>query len=406
MVFEFGFLLIAYLLSQFYRAFLAVLSPLLIGEMGLTATDLSYASAAWFIVFAAAQFPIGAWLDRFGPRRTASILLAIGGGGGIALFSVAQSGIAVIVAMGLIGLGCAPVLMASFFLFSHRFADARFASLAATFVGLGTLGNVIGSEPLAIAAEAFGWRSVGWGLFAVTLFTAAGIWFLVKDPPRQTADGAEGSVLDLLKIRELWLIFPVIFMGYAVAANIRGLWAGPYLSDLYGLGTAEIGRTTLYMALALAAGSFAFGPLDRLFNTRKWVVFAGNMVVLAAVILLIIVPEPSAFLINICFVAIGFFGAGYAVQMAHGKAFVPAHLTGRGVTLLNFFSIGGAGVMQFISGMTVAGFSENGTNMPAAYNALFWLYALALAAALAIYLFSTDSKPGSTPRGQKASSMR
>lgn len=48
-----AFLVIAYMLSQFYRAFLAVLSPVLMDELGATTGDLARASGLWFICFAA-----------------------------------------------------------------------------------------------------------------------------------------------------------------------------------------------------------------------------------------------------------------------------------------------------------------------------------------------------------------
>ena len=44
---------------------------------------------------------------------------------------------------------------------------------------------------------------------------------------------------------------------------------------------------------------------------------------------------------------------GYGMLMAHARAFLPPHLLGRGVTLMNFFSIGGVGMMQFATGAVV-----------------------------------------------------
>ena len=389
-------LLFSYVLSQFYRSFLAVLAPKLGTDLGASATELSNAAAAWFIVFALMQFPIGAWLDKAGPRRTAGFLFLAGSGGGITLFALAQSPVMLIIAMGLIGMGCAPVLMATFYFFARTYSEASFATLAAVFVGLGTLGNVAGTEPLAAAVEAFGWRQVAFGLAAFTLAVGVGILVFVKDPPKAESDQGDatlfGGLADLFRIRELWFIFPMVAMGYGVAASIRGLWAGPYLNDMYGLSTAEIGRVTLYMALALAAGSLAYGLLDRLFNTRKWVVLIGNLFVLAAIAFMITADLPPVWLVTVMFVAIGFFGAGYATQMAHGKAFVPAHLTGRGVTLLNFFSIGGVGVMQAASGYVVD-ISTSAGGKEAGYESLFVFYGVMLVAALAIYAFSKDGRP-------------
>ena len=47
-------LLTGYILSQFYRSFLAVIAPELSAELQLSATDLGYISAAWFAAFALA----------------------------------------------------------------------------------------------------------------------------------------------------------------------------------------------------------------------------------------------------------------------------------------------------------------------------------------------------------------
>ncbi len=75
-------LCLAYVLSQFFRAFLAVLAAPLARDIGAAPDDLAFASGLWFLAFAAMQIPVGWALDRIGPRRTAAVLLVIGGGGG------------------------------------------------------------------------------------------------------------------------------------------------------------------------------------------------------------------------------------------------------------------------------------------------------------------------------------
>lgn len=389
-------LCVAYVLSQFYRSFLAVLVPYLTDELAMTPSDLASASGAWFAAFALAQFPIGMWLDRYGPRRTAAWLLAAAGAGGAALFAMAQSPMQVTIAMCLIGIGCAPVLMASFYLFARQFSAASFATLGSTFVAVGTLGNIAGSAPMALAVETFGWRQSLWMLCAVTLLTAVAIFYVVRDPEREgEADGQNGSYLELLRTRALWPILPCIFLGYAVAAGIRGLWVGPYMRDVHGLDATGIGAIALTMAIALSLGSLIYGPLDRIFNSRKWVVIGGNLVVAGAALALAVAPRMPVAAATALFAVIGVFGASYVVQMAHGKAFVPAHMTGRGVTLMNFFSIGGVGVMQFATGNVVErlGPAREGGNWTHAYSALFAFYAITLLVVLAVYLFSRDAKP-------------
>ena len=67
----FAALTVAYVLSQFYRAFLAVLAPVLDTDIGASAEDLAFASGIWLAAFAGLQLPIGYALDYLGPRRTA-----------------------------------------------------------------------------------------------------------------------------------------------------------------------------------------------------------------------------------------------------------------------------------------------------------------------------------------------
>lgn len=381
-------LCLAYVLSQFFRAFLAVLSGVLQADIGAGPDDLSFASGLWFLIFAAMQLPVGWALDRIGPRRTASVLLLLGGGGGAALFAVAASPLHVSLAMALIGVGCSPVLMASYYIFARQFPPAQFATLAALMLGVGSLGNLVASYPMALAAETFGWRASLGGLAVISAVVALGIAVFVRDP--EPVDGDQrGSVLDLLKMPVLWAIMPLMFVAYAPSAALRGLWAGPYLQDVFGLDTSQVGQVTLVMGVAMIAGTLAYGPLDRIFRSRKWVIFVGNTLGAAGLIVLMLWPESSLALSIVLLALIGFFGASFPVIIAHGRSFFPAHLAGRGVTLLNLFGIGGVGVAQFVSGPLHA--AASGAGVLAGYTAIFALFGLSLVAGLFIYLFSRDS---------------
>lgn len=386
----------AYFLSQFYRSFLAVLTPALEFELGATKADFSQASGAWFVAFALMQFAVGVSLDRFGPRRTSAVMLAIGGGGGALVFGLASSPAMLVIAMTLIGIGCAPVLMASLFIFAKTFKPASFAIATSWFVALGSLGNVFGATPLAAASESFGWRPVILAIAALTLLVALALLAFVRDPARSPDEPAGGvgfgGFAELLRLRVLWPIIPLTAINYAPAVGIRGLWAGPYLTDVFGADSLVIGNVTLFMAFAMVAGSFLYGPLDTVFKTRKWIAVAGNTIGVFVVASLVVLPPATVAAVTVLFVLIGLSGASYGLLMAHARAFVPAHLIGRGVTLMNFFSIGGVGVMQFLTGAVVTGSTVAG-DPAAAYQALFAFYALMLALSVVAYLWARDAKP-------------
>jgi len=389
-------LAIAYVMSQFYRSFMAVLTPALTLELGITKAQLSFASGAFFLTFALAQFGIGVSLDRYGPRRTASILFGLCGGGGALLFASASAPWMVIAAMALLGVGCAPVLMSSLFIFARRYSLARFSVLASWMVAFGTAGNVIGAAPLANAAELFGWRPVMVGLGLFTMLAAIAVASLVRDPSSPEGVDAASAGFDgyrqLLAMRVLWPIVPLTAVNYAAATGLRGLWSGPYLIDVYGADSLLIGQVTFFMALAMVVGAFVYGPLDTLFGTRKWVAVFGNSIGLLAILFLALNVVTDITTVTVVFIVIGLTGGSYGLLMAHARAFLPSHLVGRGVTLMNFFSIGGVGAMQFATGAVVTAYADP-SDPSVAYWALFWFYVLKLGAAIVVYLFARDARP-------------
>ena len=385
----------AYILSLFFRSFLAVMTPVLSRDLGMTNSDFALALGIWFVTFAAMQFAVGVSLDRYGPRRTASFLLGTAGLLGAILFALATTPMMIIAAMALIGIGCSPVLMSSLFIFAKTYSPQRFASLAATFIAIGLAGAVFGSSPLAYAIGLFGWRNVMWGLAGLTLIIALAIFVLIKDPEQEEGNATAGfsGYLELFKIRQLWPIFPLAFVGYATMAGIRGLWAGPYLTELQDADITTIGSITFAMSVAMVVATLAYGPMDRMFNSRKYVVLGANIILLFCILAFVIAPQMPIFWAAITLTAIAIFGSVYPVLTAHARGFYPRHLVGRGVTLLNFFSIGGAGAMQFLTGGIVA--SQGGGGLQA-FTALFVFYATALVMASVIYAFSKDVKPSET----------
>ena len=392
-------LALAYVLSQFYRSFLAVLTPQLSAELGADKADLSLASGLWFITFALMQFVVGVGLDRYGPRRTTGWIFGVATGIGALIFATAQTPTAIVIAMCLFGIGCSPVLMASLFIFAQRFDMRQFAIMTSWLIAFGNLGNVVGASPLAAAVDQLGWRSVMLGLGALSVIISLAITLLVEDPNVEAPKGSSISgYITLIKNPILWAILPMMFFCYAPVASIRGLWTGPYLTDLFNANGLLIGKVTFWMAIAMISGSLLYGPLDKLFNTRKWVIFTGNCLVIFVFVLFIVNPQPSLIVATVQFMVLGVCGASFGVVMAHGRAFLPPHLVGRGVTFFNFCAMGGVGVVQFITGRVVE--SQADTSSPQTYQLLFASYAALLLVALLVYLFSKDAPPEAISRNK------
>ncbi|SNT76025.1 MFS transporter [Paracoccus seriniphilus] len=386
-------LTLGYTLSQFYRAFLAVLAPVLSAELGATPGDLAVSSGLWFISFAVMQMPVGWALDRFGPRRTVAAALGVGGALGAMVFALATAPWHLHVAMTLLGIGCSPALMGPYYILAREYPPASFSALAGIVVGFGSLGNILGAAPLVWLIEAAGWRATLWGLAAVTLAVAATVLILVRDPEPLEADQPKGSIAQILRLRALWFILPLFFCNYAASAAIRGLWAAPYLEQVYGADPESIGRATLAMGLAMVIGNFLVGPAVKLVGSLRRTVLISTACTVLVMVILWAFPDVGIGISTLLLTLVGLSGAAYPLLMAHGRSFLPRHLVGRGVTFLNMFSIGGVGVMQFAS-RPIYG-AASATYPPAQAFAMLWLFFLIpLAVGFALYFLTPEAENG------------
>jgi MFS family permease len=388
----FAVFLLAYVLSQFYRSFLAVIAPELAAELQLDPQGLGNLQAWWILGFAIMQIPVGYALDHWGPRRSVFFIM-LPAVLGAALFSGASSALVLDAAIMLIGIGCSAPFMGALYVFGRSAHPSRFAFLTSLLLGLGSSGNLLAASPLAWAAATYGWRPALLALAGFTGLSALLILLVVRDPPRpvqQSHASLLRGLVAILKLRPLWPLLPLTAVSYAVILAERGLWAGPYFSSVYGLTPAERGDALLAVAAAMSAGALAYGPLDRWLNTRKWVVAAGSLLTASGFLVLAVVPLGVTTAIAVLALTAAC-AMTYGVLMAHGRALFPEQLLGRGITFMNILFIGGAGVLQPVSGAMMAAMQ---TQPPAiAYARLHAIFGLLLLGALLVYLLARDIKP-------------
>jgi predicted MFS family arabinose efflux permease len=394
-------LTLAYVLSQFFRTALAVVAPEIARDLVLDPARLGILSSAWFWAFAAAQIPIGVALDRWGPRRTVSLLLAWAGLG-CALLATARGLDTAVLGQVLIGVGCAPVFMGALVVLARFYDPPQFALLSSTLLAVGSGGGLIGATPLAFMAELMGWRGAFLGMGGVVLATAALVGLVVHDAPHGTDPSARHEsvaaalrgVLEVLRNRRLWAIVPMSFTGYAVLVTVRGLWAGPYLAEVFALAPVARGNALLLMSVAMILGTMAYGALERRLDRRREPVLAGSAMVVLILLLLGLAPVPSAAMASALLAGLGLFGMTYALLMAQGRRFLADHEIGRGLTFLNGACFTGAALVQAASGVVIDLARAAGTTTAGAYGVLFLFLAALLATALAIYSRSPDRRLG------------
>lgn len=384
----FAALLLAYVLSQFFRAFLAVVANDLSRDLGLDSAGLGTLAASWFFAFALAQFPIGLALDRFGPRRTLSLGMSAAVAGA-AWLSVSRGLADASIAMGLIGLGCAPVLMSGFYVIARNYPADRFATLSSLLLGLGSLGDPLSGMPLALAVSHTGWRWTIAAMAGVTALSAVLIAMLLRDPLAVAAPRSGRSLVRnvgaVVGLRPLWPLVPVALVSYAFVISTRGLWISPYLEQVHGFDLSARSLVATAMGIAMAGGALLYAPLNRLLGGPKRTATAGLSITVVGWLALGLIGHQGAAGAVALLLLVGCFGAPFAIVMAHARSFMPAHLLGLGVTLMNLLFMGGVSLGQWLSGLYVHAAELAGAAPSAIYGRLFVAFGVILLCALLVY---------------------
>jgi sugar phosphate permease len=351
-----------FVLSQFYRASVAVISPNLIEDLALDARGLSLVSAAFFYGFAFMQIPIGIYLDSIGPRVTMTVLTLVAVAGAM-IFAFSESMAMLTVGRALLGIGMACNLMGPLKLITLWFGPLRFATLSALVVSIGTAGNIVAATPLVLMVQAIGWRYTFMVFAGINLILAALFFLVVRDRPDEPVAGGIAtptslglrenlaSVRALLAEKDYWIISFGTFCRYGTYAAVQALWAGPFLMDVIGVSPVAAGNLLFLMSIGIIVGSPVCGWVsDAVFQSRKGVILPGLAGM--AIILLVLAFLPGSVGIgplSLLFFGFGFFSSAGQIMYAHIKERMPLERAGTAMTGINFFTM--AGVAVFLQGV-------------------------------------------------------
>jgi predicted MFS family arabinose efflux permease len=401
----------AYVASHFFRASNVTIGLDLMRDLAIGPEALGALTGAFFFGFAATQIPCGFLFDHFGPRRSLAGMLILATAGGI-IFTLAPTWPILLTGRVLMGAGFGVMLIGSMVVISRWFPPDRFSTLTAMVMSIGLLGNLAATTPLAWATQAIGWRSVFGGAVAFTALATIAVWLVVRDappghpflartpePPRQMLQG----LMEVLRDRRLRPILALNFCNYACTFTVQGLWGGPFLREVHGLSPIGAGNVLLVAVIAYQIGMLAFGPLDRLLDTRKWIATGGTLTIISILATLTLVSHPPIWVPIGAILGIGFFSASSTMVMTHGRGIFPDRLIGRGIATINTAVMFGVACMQTLSGVIVGAFQPlaDGTRTETAYRALFGVLTVVLIVAVAIYSRSQDVKPSDEMRGRR-----
>ena len=339
-----------YYLSYLYRTINALIASHPSPDTAIGTADLGLLTSVYFLIFAAAQIPVGILLDRFGPRRVQSVLLLLAAAGA-GLFAISTGFLSLLIARAMIGLGVAAALTAGLKSIVLWFPRERVALLNGYMIMLGSLGAVTATVPVEYLLAWMSWRQLFEILAAATGATAIFIYVVV--PERGIVPSAACATLSsVFSDRRFWRMAPLSATCVGSAWSLQGLWASPWLIDVERLDRTSLVRQLFTMSVVLSGGAWLFGMAVH-YIKRKGIGAEAILVVVAVLFiaadsaLILRAPLPSILPWSVVAIA----GTATVVSFAVIADYFPPELAGRANGVLNVLHFGWAFLAQYATGL-------------------------------------------------------
>ena len=381
----------AYFLSALLRAVTATLAPAFSAELGLSAGDLGLLAGAYFFGFAALQLPLGAWLDRLGPRRVLLAFLAVAVLS-CAVFAIATRFAGLLAARAMIGVGVSACLMAPLTAYRHRFGEAAQLRANSWMLMTGSLGMVASTLPVQWLLPSLGWRGLFWAVAALLLLSMALITLCVpRDAPATVLDAAKppsASYREIFAHPYVIRLMPMAFVVYGGLLAVQSLWAGPWLTSVAQRSSSAAAEGLFAINLSMLCAFFSWGVAMPHLRRRgvsvdtlmTWGVPLALLLLAAVVALGAAAGAPlwAAWCVSCTFVSLS--------QPAVAQAFPPA-LAGRALSAFNLVIFAGVFCVQWGIGLSIDALVGIGWPRPDAFRAAFALFGLCSVAAYVWFLW-------------------
>jgi len=408
---------VAYAFVYFHRLSPAVMAVDLQVALETSGGFIGILASAYFYPYALMQFPAGLLSDSLGPRKTATCFLLIGAAGSV-LFGLAPNVEVATAARVLVGLGVSMVFIPALKLISQWFRVREFALMTALLTTVGGIGALSAAAPLALMTGWVGWRASFEIVAAGTFLIAALVWFVVRDRPRDMGWPSPAQI-DRSAVENptlpgavpLWegarrvvtepYFWPMAVWFFATAGSFfgfAGLWAGPYLMDVYGLSREEAGSILNMTAVGLIIGSPAISYLsDHVLHSRKKVMVLVSLTLAAVVGLLNAYPFglPMIVLYVLVFMFAVSSTAVVGVSFATTKELFPVEIAGTAVGTVNLFPFLGGALFQPVMGWILDSYPApaSGCYSLDGYKAMLLFLLIASATAVISTFFMKETFP-------------
>ncbi len=283
---------VTYFVENFLRSAAGALTPILIGELGISHGSMGLLISAFFFVYGVMQIPSGILSDALGARKTIlgfTALTAVG----VFLFWLSRSYSLLGAAQLMIGVGCSVFYINAVKLISTWFPPERKATAIGVLSATSGLGNFVAYMGFPLAVEWLGdWRPLYLVMSLVLVVNWAMNFMVLRERGEAAVDGPQkrrqpilGTLLATVTDTRL---LPFI-AGYVLASFswVFLTWLPQYLIDVKGFTYLDAGMVASVGSIAGIPGCIVIAAVSDRLRRRKLpiVAFSAVYTVLLAVFL-------------------------------------------------------------------------------------------------------------------------
>lgn len=292
----------------------SVMTTTLMQSYHIGGVELGNLAAAYFIAYLIMQIPGGLLLDKYGPRKTTTIAIALCALGSL-LFAASHDLFAAGIGRFITGLGAAFAAVNCLKLTANWFPPSQFAFMAGLMMTMAMLGAVGGQAPLAHFIEKLGWRPATQVLGVIGLILAVVFWLFVRDkspdhlkdePLVSPAISLWESLKRVLQNPQSWWLSLYSGFAFAPVMVFGGMWGVSYIMEAFQLTHTQAAQQVSLIFISFAIGAPFFGWLSDRIGHRRNVMVWGTVFSLLFISAVIYLPGLTGAALAFCLLGFGF----------------------------------------------------------------------------------------------------
>lgn len=364
---------LAYFFVYFHRVSPSVMAPELTTAFGIGASGLGLFSSMYFWAYAIGQLPSGIMADRLGIRLTIAIFVGVAGVGAL-IFGMASGFNMALVGRFLVGFGVGFVYVPAMRFLADWFKSNEFATYSGILLGIGNVGALAAAAPLVVLMGSIGWRSSMTSVGIASIVIAVLCFLIIRNKPSdiggaspaqmegrpETKASTSFSIGEAIGMTvrswNVWTIIVLFFVWYGTIMAFQGLWASPWLMNVYGMTKAEAGKFITLIPIGMIVGCPLSGVIaDKILKSKYKVVVMGVVGAIAVWIpMVFMIDKLSPGMLSVLMFLYGYFNGHFVVMYANLKENVEPAIQGTATGFLNTFVFVGGALFQQITAAIVA----------------------------------------------------